>query len=144
MTERRGSRDYELPSNDGGFWWLDMSAPTNEQVDAICKAFAIHPLTAEDICAREIGERVDIFPSYYFASFRSFKSVQEEDGVEYVPFNVYVVVFRAGALSFSFAPNSHASRVCSRITATDCLGLNSDWICYALMSVTFLPGHGEC
>ncbi|KAH6884247.1 hypothetical protein B0T10DRAFT_136010 [Thelonectria olida] len=135
FNARTASHDYyELPRSDDGFWWLDVSAPTKAQVDAICTAFGIHPLTAEDIGAQEGGEKVEIFPSYYFASFRSFKTVQEDDGVEYAPFNVYVVVFRTGALSFSFAPNNHALHVRSRIAATtNYPGLNSDWICYALI-----------
>lgn len=127
---------FELPRDEeGGVWWLNCNTTTKEEVQGICKAFGIHPLTIEDIVCQEAREKIELFPSYYFACFRSFSVVIEEDGdKEFVPFNVYVVVFREGVLSFSFAPNSHASHVRKRITALkDYVSLSSDWICYALM-----------
>ncbi|KAJ3942550.1 uncharacterized protein N0V96_008051 [Colletotrichum fioriniae] len=60
--------------------------------------------------------------------------VQEDDGLEYEPYNLYVVVFREGTLSFSFEPNAHASHVRKRIALLrDYVALSSDWICYALI-----------
>lgn len=118
-----------------GVWWLNINRPTEEEARAICRAFGIHPLTSEDITQQETREKIEIFPSYYFASFRSFNIVKDEDGeVDYEPFHTYVVVFREGTLSFSFAPNSHASKVRTRIALLkDYVALSSDWICYALM-----------
>ncbi len=121
-----------------GVWWLNVNSPTEEEARAICRAFGVHPLTVEDITQQETREKIELFPSYYFASFRSFNVVVEEDGeVEYEPFHTYVVVFREGTLSFSFAPNSHASKVRTRIALLkDYVSLSSDWICYALMYVS--------
>jgi len=119
-----------------GVWWLNMNKPSEEEVRAICRAFGIHPLTAEDITTQESREKIELFPSYYFACFRSFyievdEATQEK---EFVPFNIYVVVFREGTLSFSYANNSHASHVRKRITMLkDYVSLSSDWICYALI-----------
>lgn len=126
---------FELPKDEtDGVWWLNCNAATKEEVQGICKAFGIHPLTIEDIITQEAREKIELFPSYYFACFRSFNVVQEPEGKEYEPFNIYVIVFREGTLSFSFAPNSHASQVRKRITALkDYVSLSSDWICYALM-----------
>ena len=126
---------FELPKDESdGVWWLNCNGATKEEVQGICKAFGIHPLTIEDIITQEAREKIELFPSYYFACFRSFNVVEEPDGKEYEPFNIYVVVFREGTLSFSFAPNSHASQVRKRITALkDYVALSSDWICYALM-----------
>lgn len=126
---------FELPQDESdGVWWLNCNNATKEEVQGICKAFGIHPLTIEDIVTQEAREKIELFPSYYFASFRSFNIVQEPDGKEYEPFNIYVVVFREGTLSFSFAPNSHATQVRKRITALkDYVALSSDWVCYALM-----------
>lgn len=113
-----------------------MNNPSEEEVRAVCRAFGIHPLTIEDITTQESREKIELFPSYYFASFRSF-FIEVEDSTgekEYVPFNIYVVVFREGTLSFSYANNSHASHVRKRITMLkDYVSLSSDWICYALM-----------
>ncbi|KAK7429521.1 hypothetical protein QQZ08_003900 [Neonectria magnoliae] len=126
---------FELPEDEeDGVWWLNVNTATKEEIQAICKAFGIHPLTIEDIVTQEAREKIELFPSYYFACFRSFHIVQEPDGIEYEPFNIYVIVFREGTLSFSFAPNSHATQVRKRITALkDYVSLSSDWICYALI-----------
>ncbi|KAH0526217.1 hypothetical protein TsFJ059_009569 [Trichoderma semiorbis] len=126
---------FELPEDeDGGVWWLNVNHATKAEVYGLCKAFGVHPLTIEDIVTQEAREKIELFPSYYFACFRSFNVVDEPDGKEYEPFNIYVIVFREGTLSFSFTPNSHASEVRKRITALkDYVSLSSDWICYALI-----------
>jgi magnesium transporter len=127
---------FTLPDDEeDGVWWLNMVNPTEEEIRSICKAFGIHPLTIEDIEKQETREKIELFPAYYFACFRSFHTVTNEDGTtELEPYNVYVVVFREGTLSFSFAPNPHAAQVRKRITALkDYVSLSSDWICYALM-----------
>ncbi|KAF4506408.1 hypothetical protein G6O67_006498 [Ophiocordyceps sinensis] len=126
---------FELPKDEAdGVWWLNVNRASKEEVQGICKAFGVHPLTIEDIITQEAREKIELFPSYYFACFRSFNVVEEPDGVEYEPFNIYVLVFREGTLSFSFAPNSHASQVRKRITALkEYVSLSSDWICYALI-----------
>lgn len=126
---------FELPKDEpDGVWWLNVNGATKEEIQGICKAFGVHPLTIEDIITQEAREKIELFPSYYFASFRSFHVVEEPEGKEYEPLNVFVVVFREGTLSFSFEPNSHASQVRKRITALkDYVALSSDWICYALI-----------
>jgi magnesium transporter len=126
---------FSFPEDErDGVWWLNVNNPTEDEVRAICKAFGIHPLTIEDITVQETREKIELFPSYYFACFRSFTVIQEDDGPDYEPFNIYTVVFREGTLSFSFQPNEHAKNVRARITMLkDYLSLSSDWICYALM-----------
>ena len=122
---------------EDGVWWLNLNNPTEEEIRAICKAFGVHPLTIEDIGTQEAREKIELFPSYYFACFRSFHAQEIDDGQEYEPFNIYVVVFREGTLSFSFSPNPHAGQVRKRITMLkDYVALSSDWICYALMYVS--------
>jgi magnesium transporter len=119
-----------------GVWWLNINKPSEEEVRAICRAFGVHPLTVEDITTQESREKIELFPSYYFACFRSFciEIDEETQEREFVPFNIYVVVFREGTLSFSYANNSHASHVRKRIAMLkDYVSLSSDWICYALM-----------
>jgi magnesium transporter len=127
---------FTLPQGEeeDGAWWLNMNNPTEEEIRAICKAFRVHPLTIEDIGTQEAREKIELFPSYYFACFRSFQVQEVDNGQQYEPFNIYVVVFRQGTLSFSFSPNSHAAHVRKRITMLkDYVALSSDWICYALM-----------
>ncbi|KAF9873131.1 putative CorA family metal ion transporter [Colletotrichum karsti] len=139
---------FDFPDEEpDGVWWLNMNNPTGGEVWTICKAFGIHPLTIEDIIHKESREKIELFPSYYFACFRSFASVEEPDGVDYHPFNVYVVVFREGIISFSFTPNSHASRVRFRISQLkEQVSISSDWICYALIDDivdSFGPGINQ-
>ncbi|KAK3375018.1 hypothetical protein B0H63DRAFT_264109 [Podospora didyma] len=128
---------FSFPKGEtDGVWWLNMNKPSEEEVRAICRAFGIHPLTIEDITTQESREKIELFPSYYFACFRSFflELDEETKETEYVPFNIYVVVFREGTLSFSYASNPHASHVRKRITMLkDYVALSSDWICYALI-----------
>ncbi|KAI0389240.1 cora-domain-containing protein [Xylariaceae sp. FL0594] len=118
-----------------GVWWLNVNRPTKEEVQVLCKAFGVHPLTIEDITTHEAREKIEIFNSYYFACFRSFKIVDDDDGSkDYEPFNIYVLVFREGTLSFSFEPNDHAAHVRKRIAnLKEYVSLSSDWICYALI-----------
>ncbi|KAI9742729.1 MAG: D-lactate ferricytochrome c oxidoreductase, partial [Chaenotheca gracillima] len=57
-----------------------------------------------------------------------------EDYME--PVNVYVVVFREGALSFTFCNSPHGANVRRRIgKLRDDISnsLSSDWICYAMI-----------
>ncbi|KAI1757464.1 hypothetical protein F4782DRAFT_130636 [Xylaria castorea] len=126
---------FSFPRDEpDGVWWLNVNRPTEEEVRTLCKAFGVHPLTIEDITTQEAREKIEIFPSYYFASFRSFNVVQDEDGPDYEPFNIYVIVWREGTLSFSFQPNSHATQVRKRIVnLKEYVSLSSDWICYALI-----------
>lgn len=123
--------------NDGEdyVWWLNVNCPTDDEVRAICKAFGIHPLTVEDITTQEAREKIELFKSYYFANFRSYMAVYDEDGDrEFEPFNMFVIVFREGILSFSHTFNSHASDVRQRIsTLKDYVDLSADWICYAII-----------
>ncbi|OTB04969.1 hypothetical protein M426DRAFT_73111 [Hypoxylon sp. CI-4A] len=129
----RGLFTFPREESDG-VWWLNVNRPTEEEVRTLCKAFGVHPLTIEDITTQEAREKIEIFPSYYFASFQSITVVEEEDGPDYEPYNIYVVVFRQGTLSFSFVPNTHAAQVRKRISSLkEYVSLSSDWICYALI-----------
>ncbi|CZS92864.1 probable magnesium transporter ALR2 [Rhynchosporium agropyri] len=124
-----------ITDDEDGVWWLNINSATKEEITTICRAFGVHPLTIEDILTQEAREKIELFQSYYFSCFRSFHVVEEENGgQDYEPFNIYVVVFREGTLSFSFSPNPHAAEVRQRITKLkDYVALSSDWICYALI-----------
>ncbi|KAJ9642877.1 hypothetical protein H2201_005823 [Coniosporium apollinis] len=128
-------RDLFELDPDGGVWWLDILHPTKEEVDVICKAFGVHPLTAEDIRVQETREKVELFKSYYFVCFRSFYQMDKtsEDYLE--PVNVYAVVFREGIITFTFNQNPHMVNVRKRLAKiSDYHGsLSSDWLCYALI-----------
>ena len=119
---------------EGGMWWLDVLDPTVEEFQALAKAFGIHPLTSEDITTQEMREKVELFKQYYFVCFQSFFQLDKANERYMEPVNVYIVVFRKGVLTFTFAPSPHASNVRRRIgRLRDYVSLSSDWVCYALM-----------
>lgn len=114
-------------------FWLDVLSPTEAEMRVISKAFGIHPLTAEDILMQEAREKVELFRSYYFCSYRSFDlDTTSEDYLE--PVTLYFVVFRDGVLSFHFSQSPHPANVRRRIRQLkNYLILSADWIAYALL-----------
>lgn len=124
---------FRLPQGCGA-WWLDVQNPSEDELEMFQKAFGIHRLTAEDIERQEIREKVELFKQYYFVCFRSFYQMDKtsEDYLE--PVNVYMVVFREGIITFTFAPSPHATEVRKRIgKLRNYINLTADWICYALI-----------
>ncbi|KAL4998380.1 hypothetical protein BDV10DRAFT_167422 [Aspergillus recurvatus] len=117
-----------------GLWWLDVTAPSEEDIETLSRIFNLHPLTTEDIKIRETREKIELFGPYYFLSLRPARRVESDEGVRTSPINVYAVVFRDGVLSFSMGSNPHVGHVRSRIKEHQShLYLTSDWICYALI-----------
>lgn len=133
MHDESFSELFQLPE-EGGAWWLDVMNPTEAELETFQKAFGIHRLTSEDIERQEIREKVELFKSYYFVCFRSFYQMDRtsEDYLE--PVNVYMVVFREGIITFTYAPSPHATDVRKRIgKLRNYINLTADWICYALI-----------
>ena len=127
-------RDLFELGPEGGVWWLDVVKPTASELEAVSRAFSIHPLTTEDILTQEAREKVELFKQYYFVCFRTFYQVDKTSDQFLEPVNFYMVVFRDGVLSFSFTENPHAANVRKRIgKLRDYVSLSSEWICYAMM-----------
>ena len=124
---------FDLPAETGA-WWLDVMNPTEDELDMFQKAFDVHRLTTEDIERQEIREKVELFHRYYFVCFRSFYQMDKNSEDYLEPVNIYMVVFREGILTFSYAANPHAAEVRKRIgKLRNYINLTADWICYALM-----------
>ncbi|KAL4912684.1 hypothetical protein BDW62DRAFT_194065 [Aspergillus aurantiobrunneus] len=118
----------------GGLWWLDVTAPSEDDIETLSRIFNLHPLTTEDIKIRENREKIEAFGPYYFLSLRPARQVDTHEGARTSAVNVYAVVFRDGVLSFSMGSNPHVGHVRSRIKEHQShLYLTSDWICYALI-----------
>lgn len=134
LTPGETFRDlFELPEKSG-VWWLDIVNPTKEELDAFQGAFGIHRLTTEDINTQEAREKVELFKQYYFVCFRSFFQMDKTSEDYMDPLNVYMVVFREGILTFTYAQSPHAANVRKRIgKLRDYMALTADWICYAMM-----------
>ncbi|KAJ6157027.1 hypothetical protein N7497_005912 [Penicillium chrysogenum] len=117
-----------------GLWWLHVSTPSNEDIDALSRVLDIHPLTVEDIKTRELREKTEPFGPYYFVSLRLPQWPKMAIGSRASSANIYGIVFREGIISFTYGNNQHAAHVWSRIKKQQSqLSLTSDWICYALM-----------
>ena len=127
---------FPLPQG-GGAWWLDVLNPSEDELEMFQKAFGIHRLTAEDIERQEIREKVELFKQYYFVCFRSFYQMDTTSDDYLEPVNVYMVVFREGIITFTYAQSPHATEVRKRIgKLRNYINLTADWICYALMYVS--------
>ena len=119
---------------EGGVWWLDVEDPTEEELNALSRAFRVHPLTNEDIRTQESREKVELFPHYYFVCFRTFHQMNKNSDNYLEPLNVYMVVYREGVLTFSYSPHPHAANTRKRMSKLqDFAELGPDWICYAMM-----------
>ncbi|CAO0789800.1 unnamed protein product [Mucor circinelloides] len=114
-------------------WWIDVFAPSNEEMRAISKIFRIHPLTTEDIQAQESREKCEIFQNYMFISFRSFN--HDFNSPEYLEaVNFYIVIFKDGVLTFRFQDLPHPHNVRRRIhQLKDFIHVTPEWINYALI-----------
>ncbi|KAF9890483.1 hypothetical protein FE257_005888 [Aspergillus nanangensis] len=117
-----------------GLWWLDVSAPSDEDIETLSRIFDIHPLTTEDIKMRECREKIELFGPYSFLSLRPPQQIVMQDGARSSPLNVYAIVFREGVISFNLGSSPHPAHVRNRIKEHQShLSLTSDWICYALI-----------
>ncbi|KAF9885997.1 magnesium and cobalt transport protein CorA [Aspergillus nanangensis] len=149
-TTWEGALDIEKDNDLADGWWLDICDATEEDVDQVSQALAIHPLTAEDVVIREPREKVEVFRNYYLISLQTLISsaVSKEGGggggedlatpfhaskPEPAPF--YILVFRTGVVTFSPSGCSHVARVRDRARKLhDPKVLSGDWICYAILA----------
>lgn len=134
LGEGDSFRDIFELGTEGGVWWLDVEDPTEDELDAISRAFRVHPLTNEDIKTQEAREKVELFSHYYFVCFRTFHQMDKNSENYLEPLNVYMVVYREGILTFSYSPHPHAANTRKRMgKLQDYAELGADWICYAMM-----------
>ncbi|CAO3589475.1 unnamed protein product [Absidia cylindrospora] len=113
-------------------WWVDCLSPTDEEMHVLAKLFRIHPLTVEDISAKEPVEKVELFPNYTFVSFRSFDVNHETNQIR--PYTFYNLIFKSGLLTFHFVPSRHPAHVRHRLDQIkNHMLIVPDWIHYALI-----------
>ncbi|RDX53755.1 cora-domain-containing protein [Polyporus arcularius HHB13444] len=133
MPAMPGDRRPGDPSSSDHTWWLDVLAPTDEEMKLLSKVFCIHPLTTEDIQMEETREKIELFRNYYLVCFRSFDQ-DPYSPTHLEPLNMYIIVFRDGIISFHFRPTPHPQNVRRRIKQLkDYISVTSDWISYALI-----------
>ncbi|CAO3671992.1 unnamed protein product [Umbelopsis ramanniana] len=120
-----------MESNHG--WWLDIFAPTDEEMRVIGKMFHIHPLTIEDIQTQESREKCEIFQNYMFVSVRSF--IQDSYSGDFLkPFNYYTLVFKECAITIHFQTGPETDNVRNRMNQLkDFIVVTPEWVNYALI-----------
>ncbi|KAG1150617.1 hypothetical protein G6F37_000201 [Rhizopus arrhizus] len=102
-------------------WWIDIYAPTNDEMRTI------------NIQAQESREKCEIFQHYMFVSFRTFN--QDFNSPNYLDaINFYIIVFKDGVLTFRFQDLPHPHNVRRRIhQLKDFIKVTPEWINYALI-----------
>ncbi|KAF9987338.1 CorA metal ion transporter [Modicella reniformis] len=116
-----------------GYFWLDVLAPTDEEIRMLSQVFRIHPLTTEDILMEEGREKCEMFLNYDFVCFRTF--VLDPNSSEYLQaLSLYTLVFRGGIISYHFRPAPHCRNVRKRIRhLKERIEVTPDWINYAII-----------
>ncbi|TPX42177.1 hypothetical protein SeLEV6574_g05719 [Synchytrium endobioticum] len=113
-------------------FWLDITEPSHQELNSLCKLFNIHALTEEDIESDEIREKCEVFRNYYFVVFRTF----EQHEIAFLrPIQMFIVVFRECVLSFHHRPVPHTINVLKRIEQLRPYGMtiSPEWISYAII-----------
>ncbi|KAI8075393.1 uncharacterized protein B0P05DRAFT_512534 [Gilbertella persicaria] len=111
-------------------YWIDVTAPTNEEMIMLSKMFHIHPLTTEDIMSYEIREKCDVFRHYMFVCYRAFL----HDIQQLKPVTFYNIVTKKHTLTFHFEQVPHVGNVQQRVKQLqDYIEIVPDWINYALI-----------
>lgn len=128
----------EKPASKNNAWWLDIRDASEKDVETVSQALSIHPLTVEDIVARETREKVETFRNYYLISFQALVADDDKDAFPSSA-GVYILVFRHGTVTFSPHGCRNVRRVRDRIRRMhDPSIMSADWICYALMYCTYV------
>ncbi|CAO3597485.1 unnamed protein product [Absidia cylindrospora] len=111
-------------------YWLDITSPSQTEMQAISRIFGIHPLTTEDIINQEIREKCDSFRNYIFVCYRAFV----HDDLVLKPICFYNVVFKQHLLTIHFGKVPHIDYVQQRVGQLQAyIKVVPDWINYALV-----------
>jgi magnesium transporter len=69
----------ELIAGEDVFLWLDVVEPEAEDLEILQRAFALHPLTMEDVQHRHQRPKVELFRDYAFVVLRALDLGDEEE-----------------------------------------------------------------
>jgi Mg2+ and Co2+ transporter CorA len=117
-----------------GFWWLDITVPSHEDIEILARAFSLDDSVIEDIKMGVTRFTFECFPLYYFFSLQSPLQNEKAARGSASQVNIYAFAFQGGLLSFSPKNNPHVANVRNRIRQNRyLLPLSSGWICYVLM-----------
>ncbi|KAI9597720.1 hypothetical protein BDF19DRAFT_434229 [Syncephalis fuscata] len=95
-------------------FWLDVTAPTIEEMYMFRNIFQLHPLTVEDILTEDTREKCELYANYYFCCFRTFDPNPQSDYFMQ-PINVFNIVTSNFILSFHHQSCHHSENVLYRL-----------------------------
>ena len=97
-AERRPQRpDSAAPQAPGGYW-VDVQAPTPEELVAVRAVFPLHPLALEDAQEEGHWSRFETYPAHDFITYRTLSRAHECDEFSE---RVSIFVFPGSVLSYS-------------------------------------------
>ncbi len=86
VSARRVARDKE-----GGFVWIGLHEPSEDEMSAVARAFTLHPLAVEDALAAHQRPKLERYPGdHVFMVLKTIWYVDEHDAVETGEIAVFV------------------------------------------------------
>ncbi|KAG8960711.1 CorA metal ion transporter [Tulasnella sp. 419] len=122
---RKDSSSSGIRGNTGA-WWLDIEAPSAEELDALAEAVGIHRLTRRDIESKEPRDKFQRFDNYLFVAFQGVDCSGSQAPTAKA---LFILVFpNWGTLSIHYGAKYTSEAVVERMKSLDDVDLDADWI----------------
>lgn len=138
LSELTGSRDggeFEKFEDVGSLpfhYWLDIMNPTANQIRELEIAFGIHPLTSEDILAKDGREKLEEYAGYVFLVFAE----RQTTANSYREVNLNLLVFPGVIISVHHVPLKSFTQVMYHIRHSGLpASLPVDWVAYKYLDM---------
>eukprot|EP00158_Paraphelidium_tribonemae_P006441 Partr_v1_DN27818_c0_g1_i3_m22471 putative CorA family metal ion transporter len=115
------------------YFWIDVEAPTADDMKCFANIFNIHPLTVEDIITQGTREKFEMYKAYYYICYCAFD--QNPDSPTYMEsFNVNLLIYSNFVISFHSYPLQTVRNVIRRLDLLKSyLKITTHWINYAIL-----------
>lgn len=143
-----GESEASLFETEDAFW-IDVVAPSVDDLARLAHTFGVHPLSTEDIQMADMREKCEVFERYLFLCLQTCDqrylaramgsgprrpSVDSGSSISLSPATMYILVFGRYILSVHHTPIPHIRRVLRRLYALrGSTRLSGDWIMYSLL-----------
>jgi magnesium transporter len=132
VQEFSGGALSGLPENRaGGVTWINLNYLDAALVNALAGAFAIHPLTVEDILDTRQRPKAEEFETYLFLSLKAIHRAGEDHGYE----QISIILMNNTVLTFQERPGDNFDGIRKRIrnSAGRIRRMGADYLAYALV-----------
>jgi magnesium transporter len=122
---------FEELRDNGGFAWIGMYRPTEEELRAVAVEFGLHPLAVEDALKGHQRPKLERYGEVLFLVLRSARYLDAPEEVEFG--EVHLFIGDNFAISIRHAESPDLGRVRKRLEKTpDLLGLGPQAVLYAV------------